>query len=47
MSVRPKTVDFEGMLQDIGANLGIRTQSVSDKLGISQLSIVCHIHNIS
>ena len=46
-SSRPKTVGSEMMLQAIEANLWSSTQRVSGEPDISQISVVCHFHDLS
>ena len=43
-SSRPKTVDSEPVLQAIEANPASSIRRISSKLGISQSSMVCHLH---
>ena len=45
--IRPKTMDFEAVLQVIKANLTSSTLRVSSKLSISWSSLVFHLHNHS
>ena len=40
-------MDSKALLKDIEANAGSRTWRVSDKLSISQSSVVCHLHDLS
>ena len=44
-SGRPKTADLKAMLQVIKTNLALSTQRLWGKLGISQSSVVHHLHN--
>ena len=46
-SGRPKTVESEAVHQAIEANLVNSTQRVSGEVGISQFSVVCHLHDFS
>ena len=45
--VRSKTVDSEAVLPAIDSNSVSSTQRVSGKLGISQFSVVRHLHDLS
>ena len=45
-SGRPKSEDSKVVLQAIKSNLASSIQRVSDKLGISQPSVVCHIQKL-
>ena len=44
---KPNTVDFNAMIQSIKVGLVSRTQRVSGDLGISQFSIIRHLHTTS
>ena len=46
MSDKPKTVDSKAMLQAIVANTVSSTRRVSGEPGISQSSVVRHVHEL-